>query len=487
MYKPFKLPGYQTNLASPFYWIGVTGSYRFHKPVQVEFEHFAVVTACDPSHYQLLHCEDDDKSHIMKPIDCDLTLDNSWCTFSTDHFCSYCLFHNCEHPMITRIGIFFLKPKNFQFLNKFTVEVWFSFNLRNCMKRNEELYKKRGMILDSACSDIFEAPSDRNSTNYLELSYSQMNDGWSIDHTRREIIETKEVNFYNYYNDTLELKANEERSLFPPRFIVNVAKIGEHNIELNTTIAVTLCNNTEKIKYMKCRLHVPVLTGSMKSYSSIPKDNSLPSVGFYHCDNCDHNKPVLKDLVQYATKISSSWEQIAVQLDISQYEVDVIERNHPNDVERKCYDMFKFWLQSGKSPCWCRFVQSLRMVGLNDIAEEAETHLRSSYSNNTSSTTSVTPQPKMNGDQVKLDQFLGYLKDISAGDWKLFVLQLLSRHSALDVIRDIRRSGGIKKDNMSRIYRAFLNEKDTSWTKVHQALKEANYDELAETIETCFF
>ena len=156
-------------------------------------------------------------------------------------------------------------------------------------------------------------------------------------------------------------------------------------------------------------------------------------------------------------------------------------------MERKCYDMFKFWLQSGKSPCWCRFVQALRMVGLNDIAEEAETHLRSSYSNNTSSTTSVTPQPKVNGDQVKLDQFLGYLKDISAGDWKLFVLQLLSRHSALDVIRDIRRSGGIKKDNMSRIYRAFLNEKDTSLTKVHQALKEANYDELAETTETCFF
>ena len=51
----FVLPSQrQTNLASPYYWIGVSGSYRFKKSVQVEFQHFAVVTACDPSHYQLL-------------------------------------------------------------------------------------------------------------------------------------------------------------------------------------------------------------------------------------------------------------------------------------------------------------------------------------------------------------------------------------------------------------------------------------------------
>ena len=41
----------QASVVSPYYWIGVSGSYYFHKSVQVEFEHFAVVTA--PSHYQL--------------------------------------------------------------------------------------------------------------------------------------------------------------------------------------------------------------------------------------------------------------------------------------------------------------------------------------------------------------------------------------------------------------------------------------------------
>ena len=241
LYGPFKLPsGCQATLASPYYCIEVTGSYQFHKPVLVEFEHFAVVTACDPSHYQLFCCEDDDKSFIMQPVDCSLMLDgSSWCTFNTYHFCSYCLFHNCEHPMINRIGIFFLKPKHFQVLNHFALEVWFSFPLKYCMERNEELYTRQGMVLDSDCSGIFEASSDRNSTSYFIINYSQKNDGWSISHIRFDKIETKEVNFYNYYTNMNELKAIEERSLFPPRFIVNVAKKAENNMELNASILIT--------------------------------------------------------------------------------------------------------------------------------------------------------------------------------------------------------------------------------------------------------
>ena len=63
LFGPFVLPSNcQTNLASPYYWIGVSGLYLFQKPIQVEFEHFG---ACDPSHYQLLCCEDDDKSYTI--------------------------------------------------------------------------------------------------------------------------------------------------------------------------------------------------------------------------------------------------------------------------------------------------------------------------------------------------------------------------------------------------------------------------------------
>ena len=89
----------------------------------------------------------------------------------------------------------------------------------------------------------------------------------------------------------------------------------------------------------------------------------------------------------------------------------------------------------------------------------------------------VTSLSEVNGDQLNLDHFVSYLKDIP-GDWKLFVIKLLPHHSALNVIRDIRRSGGSKTDDMLRIYRVFLNERDPPWTKVHRALKEATRQEL---------
>ena len=93
----------QHDLASPYYWIGVSESYQ----------HYAVVTACDPSHFQLLSCEDDDESFTMRPVDYALNFKIqdgiSWCTFQTNHFCSYCLSHHChhDHQVMTRIGAFF--------------------------------------------------------------------------------------------------------------------------------------------------------------------------------------------------------------------------------------------------------------------------------------------------------------------------------------------------------------------------------------------
>ena len=162
LYAPFILRSCrQHDLASPYYWIGVSESYHFHKLIQVDIEHFAALTvACNPSHFQLLSCEDDDESFIMRPADYALSFSVqdgiSWCTFHTDRFCSYCLSRKCTHAIITRTGAFFLKPKNFQSLDKFTVEVWFSFLISHCLKRNTELYTRKGMILDKDCSCTFD-------------------------------------------------------------------------------------------------------------------------------------------------------------------------------------------------------------------------------------------------------------------------------------------------------------------------------------------
>ena len=236
-------------LVSPFYWIGVSGSYRFQTPVKVEFEHHAVVT--DSSNYCLLVCEDDDQTYTMRPVDYGLKFekrgDKSWCIFETCHFCSHCLFfkHKDQSRNLKRIGAFYLKPANFDGFNHFTVEIWFSFITSYCIRRNEELYKKKDMKLD--CSHSFEVScspdhgtAGKSIASYFGLSYEHNFDNWCVDHSRSTEILTNEANFYYYYKDVQELVAHEESSLFPPRFIVNVIKKPNCITDLNTNIKVTL-------------------------------------------------------------------------------------------------------------------------------------------------------------------------------------------------------------------------------------------------------
>ena len=262
LYGPFVLPSNcQADVVSPYYWVAVSESYHFQKPVKVEFQHFAVVTACHPLHYQLLYCEDDDESHTMQPVatDCSPRFtvqdDISWCTFYTDHFCSYCLCHGCKDPIITRIVAIYLKTKDSY---PFTKEIWFSFPIAQCMKRNEELYTKRGMVLVHN-GYIFEAPCDKSSTHFFTLTYHQDFDGWNVKHCQSNTIATKEINFYNYYKTKKELKALEKISLFPQRFVVNVTKKSECSTDLDTVITIRLHKNGEEIlKSITFPLFIPI-------------------------------------------------------------------------------------------------------------------------------------------------------------------------------------------------------------------------------------
>ena len=263
LYGPFVLPSKcQADLASPYYWIGVSGSYHFQKPVKVEFEHFVVVSACDPSHYQLLTCEDDDKSYTMQPVHYDLNFtvqgDISLCTFETCEFCSYCLYHGCKDPVINRIAAIYLKSKDFQYLTTFTVEIWFSLPISYCIQRNKELYTQQDMIVDMKCSYNFEASCDKSSTDYFTLSYDETISDWCLSHSRSMVIETKNINFYNYYTNVKDLEANEDASLFPPRFIVNVTNKLNCNTDLSTNIMVDLHKAKEKtLEPIRFYLFVP--------------------------------------------------------------------------------------------------------------------------------------------------------------------------------------------------------------------------------------
>ena len=383
LYGPYALPSQcQNNLVSPFYWIGVSGLYHFQKPAQVEFEHFG---ACDPSHYQLLSCEDDDESYTMQPVDYELSFtvqdDTSFCTFHTSQFCSYCLFCHQDQIPRNKIGAFYLKPETFHHLSHCRIEIWLSFPIKLCLKRNEELYKKRCLVLDASFK--FEASCDKSSASFLTVDYSENIKNWTMKHTLTKKIYTEKVNFYNHYTDMEDLKANEECQLFPPRFILNVVKDPECTTTLNTDIIVTLYNIEER-KDIPCtfNLIIPVPLKPISQANS-PEDDkrsskcisSTPLVIPHHC--CQKSVPELRDLVLYSSDISHCWEDVALQLGIPKAKIHEIIADNPKDTNGQCRAMFFVWQERASSPlCWCHFIQALCRLELNEVALKAQKHLQ---------------------------------------------------------------------------------------------------------------
>ena len=376
LFGPFVLPSNcQTNLASPYYWIGVSGSYHFQKPIQVEFEHFG---GCDPSHYQLLCCEDDNESYTMQPVDCELSFyvrDNiSWCTFYTNHFCVYCVYHNVTDIMNNQVGAFYLKPRNYQYLNQFAVEVWFSFATTLCMESNKEWYTRRNMVLDSS-HIIVASYGSIDAESYLMLDYVKPNfTGWYLGHSKSSKLYVREVNFWDCYNSIEQLKLAEEMSMFPPRFIINVARGSNCTMDLHTNISVTLIEKETAKLNISFNLFVSVPT---RAFTDSSKDTSLLFVSPHHWED---NKPTIKDLELYLKHISSNWKEISRHLGISKHHISTINIVYML-VKVKCSKMLRIWLERSTSPSWCHFVEALIDCGLYDVAEEAKKHLQISPSN----------------------------------------------------------------------------------------------------------
>ena len=181
---------------------------------------------------------------------------------------------------MNRIGAFYLKPKKFEFLDHFAVEVWFRFAISYCIRRNKELYKKKGMKLD--CSHTFEASCsvDKSNASCFMLSYEHSIKGWRVDHSRSTEILTRDMNNYFDYTDVEELLTYEENSLFPPRFIINVAKKRKCNVDLDTYITVTLQSKAKR-KASRDYASFKLLVSPMSTKSST---NS--KVNFYQLMRC---------------------------------------------------------------------------------------------------------------------------------------------------------------------------------------------------------
>ena len=461
LYGPFVLPC-QANLVSPYYWIGVNRSYHFQKPINVKFEHFAVVT--DPLHYSLLTCEDNDELYSMQPVDYDLDFtvqdDISLCSFQTSHFCSYCLFCNANQIPINKISVLYLRQKHMQHSNPYTVEIWFTLAGTMCKNRYEKLYKRKDMMLDESYV-YFDVSCDKNSASYFTLDYNENIVGWLIRHNLPKRIDTKRINFFNYYKNSEELLAHEECSLFPPRFVLKIVKDLECNKHLVTAVEVTLYN-TEDMKTPSCpyNLFVPVPV----------QENNSTNVPLVIQHNCNNNEPELRDLLKYSPKLFKHWEEVALYLGIPIESINEININHQNDVRRKCLAMFETWRQRATSLCWCHFIQALHDVGLHNVALEAQVHL-----------SPVTDEQHLEANIHVLNNYILSIKNKRC--LRLFILALLPADCAIKIIVFIETKGKSKIENAAMICDRLLQEGDPKWSTVCFALEAADCDDLSNDIK----
>ena len=64
-------------------------------------------------------------------------------------------------------------------------------------------------------------------------------------------------------------------------------------------------------------------------------------------------KPTSKDLLNHVIcNWASKWRELGTQLNIDQYLMDIIERDHPSDCKSCCSEMFSKWLDINPSACW---------------------------------------------------------------------------------------------------------------------------------------
>ena len=502
LYCSFMLP-LAERLASPYYWIGVTGSYNFQKPIEVEFEHYG---ACNPSHYRLLVCEDNDKTYTMQPavnkvLEFTALGDRSLCRFQTYHFCSYCLSHTseddkCKNSSTYRIAALHLKPRN-ESLSDYKVQIWFTFTAGKCLNRAKELYEKEDM--ENPESRFVEACCDKNSTNVFILEYDRIVDGWDIDRNRANI-PAKQVNFYNDYDDAESLRQSEEMKLFPPRFILYITHTECCNTCLDTNVLIHSYNNkkdkelvTEELVKFKITRVRPTVVNVVSRYSS-----SEPN---YIYDppkhSCAKNKPKLKQLLNHVQEFGSHWKFIAVFLDIPEGQIEIIKKNNTNDVENNCYDMLTFWLRSSRHPCWCHFIGTLYKVGLCNLAERLDEHFKQLCMNQGKVQCGVKNDRGIPTHKLKQLKRIPEMHDDDRIHDHLLkqVFTVIPKHSWCDVVMHLFEDGGAdvledishisdSREKRNKICEAFLKESNPSWSKVYRALKEADLDsEEAENVE----
>lgn len=73
--------------------------------------------------------------------------------------------------------------------------------------------------------------------------------------------------------------------------------------------------------------------------------------------------------------VATKWYELGVELldDDQTNQLDIIKENY-SDITKRCYDMFKYWLNSHPTASWHKLVNALKQRGIekNTVADSLE-------------------------------------------------------------------------------------------------------------------
>ena len=78
-------------------------------------------------------------------------------------------------------------------------------------------------------------------------------------------------------------------------------------------------------------------------------------------------------------KVASHWYDFGVELLENEYieQLDIIEKNHPGDVQTCCREMLKYWLQIDTEATWNTLTDSLEGIGKKALAKKVKDAVKS--------------------------------------------------------------------------------------------------------------
>ena len=205
----------------------------------------------------------------------------------------------------------------------------------------------------------------------------------------------------------------------------------------------------------------------------------------------DHHcyEPKLDELMENYAELLSDWKSIAWKLKILEHETEVIEKDY-NNLKDRCNKMFGIWLQKTARPCWCHYVEALRAVKLHNLAERlTATYLKQrsvSADVTVSSIDNVVENKDNTLNHPRLMKHLRKLTDSKVLDCDITYFAICLLGKATEAAKAIKCSDGSREDKINKICEAFLKKESASWNKVHEALENAEFHDLAGEVKTCY-